>query len=61
MFDVDAEVTQAMLDNTKRALSSSLQQVESLIGMLEPHVDAEVLEKLKESFTNKIKQDLAGG
>lgn len=61
MIDVTEEVTRAELNNMRSALSTALQQVESLLGMLEPHMESDLIERLRDSFEGKIKHDLAGG
>lgn len=59
-MNIDDVLNQAMLDKTKKALSNAVIQIDSLFGMLEPHMDNELLENLKAQYQKQIVKDLTG-
>lgn len=60
-MNIDEILNQAMLEKAKKALQNANIQIESLFGMLEPHMDNELLENLKAQYQNQIVKDLTEG
>lgn len=60
-MNIDEILNQAMLEKTKKALVNANIQIESLFGMLEPHMENELLENLKAQYQNQIVKDLTEG
>jgi hypothetical protein len=60
-MNIEEILNQAMLEKTKKALVNANIQIESLFGMLEPHMDNELLENLKAQYQNQIVKDLTEG
>lgn len=52
-------IDQANIDQTKDALNFYYVQVESLFGMLEPHMDENLIESLKTQYQNQIIKKLS--
>lgn len=60
-MDIDTLLAQAQLANAKKALNSSMVQVEVLFTRLEEFMDPELVELLRQAHISQIERDLLGG
>jgi hypothetical protein len=59
-MNIEEILNQIILTNMKKTLSNALIQIEALFGMLEPHMDEGVVEKLRADFNKQLESDLMG-